>query len=800
MKKLLPLFLAIFAGMNVFASGHVATASGINVSCYGLCNGSASAAASGGIGPYGYSWTGPSGYTASTQNITGLCAGSYVVTAIDSSDMSTAQYTLNITQPAAINVTVNSPTTCSGMTATLTATGATSYSWSAGAISSGPNTASVNPATTTTYTVTGTTSGCSGTAVSTVTVNPMPVITVNSPGICPGQTAFLTATGGMSYSWSPGAISTGASTAQATPPTTTSYTVTGTSSGCTGTAISTVTVNSSPVINVNSYTAHCGMCDGLVVNNTSGAITYSWSGPAGYSSTTASPTGLCPGTYTISATGPAGCNATSTVNILNQAGPVVTISTVTSTCSASNGSATASVSGGTAPYTYMWSPMGATTPVITGLTAGAYMVTITDNMGCVGTATNVVTNIPGPSGFNVSTTDANCGASNGSVTIGAITGGTSPYSYSFNGGTFSSSTFFGALPAGVYNVTVKDANGCVISNNATISNFGGPTAVAITTINSNCSSATGEINIGSVTGGTAPFLYSVNGSAFTSSVNYDSLSAGSYSLLIKDANGCVLSQNVIVLNNAAPVIALDSINGISCSTSIPGNIYISVSGGTPGYLYSWSNGSITEDQTGIFSVGAYVVTVTDMSGCVASQSFFINTISTLYGTVSVVNGNCGTLGTATAVPYGGTAPYTYSWNTVPVQTTSTATNLSSGYFNCIITDALGCSRTVYATVSNGCVNFIKGNVYNDANNNCINDVGEMPLAGKVIIATGATGNHYGYTDAFGNYTIQTPDMNNTVTVSMSGTSYLTPVCPATGALTVNFSTSGDTLYNNNFGY
>ena len=100
-----------------------------------------------------------------------------------------------ITVAGALSVTVNSPTICNGVTANLTAAGATTYAWTAGATPTGVTTADATPAATTSYTVTGTTAGCTGTGVATVTVNPLPVTTVNSPTICNGVTANLTAGG-----------------------------------------------------------------------------------------------------------------------------------------------------------------------------------------------------------------------------------------------------------------------------------------------------------------------------------------------------------------------------------------------------------------------------------------------------------------------------------------------------------------------------------------------------------------------------------------------------------------------------
>jgi Secretion system C-terminal sorting domain len=172
--------------------------------------------------------------------------------------------------------TVNSQTICPSGTATLTAVGATTYSWSTGAII---NPITVTPVTTTSYTVTGTSLGCTSTAVATVTIGAAIVPTVNSPTICAGGTATLTATGGTTYSWDTGSS---ANPLSVTPVTTTSYTVTATSGTCTGTAVGTVTVNPLPTVSFTPFATP--VCDNA------SAFTLTGGSPAGgiYSGTSVS--------------------------------------------------------------------------------------------------------------------------------------------------------------------------------------------------------------------------------------------------------------------------------------------------------------------------------------------------------------------------------------------------------------------------------------------------------------------------------------------------------------------------------
>ncbi|MFL5764730.1 MAG: T9SS type A sorting domain-containing protein [Bacteroidia bacterium] len=726
MKKLIISAAILIAGsLHAFASGHVATATATNVSCNGLCNGSATGYASGGIGPYGYSWAGPSGYTASTQSISGLCAGSYTVTAVDSADMSTAAYTISITQPTLLTVSITGGGTfCSGALFFLNAvpsggTAPYAYSWTPSASLSCPTCAGTSgPALgTTTYMVVVTDShGCTASAFSTVTVTPSPVVTVNSATICSGQTAVLTAAGAMTYTWSPGGAT---NPLNVTPATTTSYTVTGNTGGCVGTALATVTVNVSPAIVVTPNPASCGACNGSISNTTTGAMSYSWTGPAAYTSTIASPSALCPGTYTVTATSGAGCAGNQSVNVGYVTVPSVTVSTTNASCGACDGSATATATGGAPPYSYSWSPMSATTPTLSGLCAGTYSVTVTDAFGC---------------------------------------------------------------PANSF---------AVVSNNS------GPVSAAVSVTNTSCSASTGAINIGTVTGGVPPYQYSLNGGAFTSATSYTGLGTGIFTVGIKDVNGCIINLLDTVGYLNPPVIALDSLNGISCIAGTSGYIYVSVTGGTPAFSYSWSNGATSEDLPSVTTYGNYTLTVSDAAGCNVSHTYFLSSSISVYGIAASTPVHCSSMGTATATGLGGAMPFSYLWNTLPVQTTPTATGLTAGTYTCIVTDATGCTGNVVTGVSDlGCDNVVKGRVYRDLNGNCIQDAGENGFGGVIVSASGYS---VGVTDVLGDYTLTTPSMTPTISLSAAAAAGVTFTCPASGSIPVTFATAGDTSSNNNFG-
>jgi gliding motility-associated-like protein len=279
-------------------------------------------------------------------------------------------------------ITVNSPTICESTPTNLTANGATTYSWSNG---STDNPLSVSPAITTTYTVTGTSLGCTGTSTSTVNVNPNPVVTVNNPTICAASTTTLTANGATSYNWSDGSTT---NSITISPGVNVTYTVTGTSLGCTGTAISTVTISSN--LSINILPSAPTICEGASTSLTaSGGDTYLWDGGSSSNPLVVSPSTTT--SYSVTGTDASGCSGTTTTTITVNQNPIVTLNNST-ICEGASAILTAS--GAT---TYDWSDGAINTNTITvsPITTTSYSVTGT-SLGCTGTATSIVTVNPNP--------------------------------------------------------------------------------------------------------------------------------------------------------------------------------------------------------------------------------------------------------------------------------------------------------------------------------------------------------------------------------------------------------------------
>lgn len=357
-------------------------------------------------GATNYTWspaTGLSATTGSTVTASPAVTTNYTVTGSSGScPVATASTVVTIIPSSTI--TVNSATICPTVSATLTANGSSTYSWSpaTGLSSTTGSVVTGNPAATTVYTVSGGNCVTSGTA--TITVVPSCSIAVTSATICPNETATLTASGGGPYTWSPatGLSSTSGATVTASPATTTVYTVTSSAGGFTTTNTSTVTVNASPTVAVSNTT----ICQGNSATLTaSGANTYVWTPATGLSATTGSTVVATPGvstTYTITGTAVNGCTATAVSAVGVNAAPVVTLGPLNSVgCAPLCVSFTSSSSSPAQSCEWDFGDGNGQAGCNTYYcyyAQGAYAIelTVTDFLGCVGTATASATVYPVP--------------------------------------------------------------------------------------------------------------------------------------------------------------------------------------------------------------------------------------------------------------------------------------------------------------------------------------------------------------------------------------------------------------------
>lgn len=290
-------------------------------------------------------------------------------------------------------ITIATDTVCIGSSITITATGGISYSWTP----SGQTTANatVSPTTNTTYTVTGTNAnGCSNTSTTAVTVNPLPtIIAIGTNTICLGTSTSLTASGGVSYNWSPGGQIT--ASVIVSPTATTTYTVTGTNTnGCSNTASVSITVNQAPSLTLSSNSPLCpGSNLNLSANFVAGA-SYSWTGPNSFSSTSQNPpianaTVADSGMYHCTITGSNGCSRTDSMLVIVSTTPYAFITPSGSTAICSGDSVVLTATQGSS---YLWNTT-ATTQSITVTSAGNYSCTVNSPNGCSGNAISPAVNI-----------------------------------------------------------------------------------------------------------------------------------------------------------------------------------------------------------------------------------------------------------------------------------------------------------------------------------------------------------------------------------------------------------------------
>ena len=378
-----------------------------------------------------------------------------------------------------------------------------------------------------------------------------------------------------------------------------------------------------------------------------------------------------------------------------------------------NGSVTVTTpTGGTAPYAYSWNSTPVqTTQTAIGLPAGTFTVTVTDAHGCSLTSGATITQPTVLSNVTASVvTNITCfGGNNGSVTVTAPSGGTAPYSYSWSTTPVQTSQTATNLPAGVYTVTVTDANGCTKTSTATITQppvLSNVTASVVSNV-ACFGGNNGSVTVTTPTGGTSPYNYSWNSTPSQTTQTATGLIAGSYTVTVTDAHGCMLSsiatitQPTVLANVTASVV-----NNVSCFGGNNGSVTVTTpSGGTTPYSYSWNSlpAQTTQSATGL-QAGTYTVTVTDANGCSLTSTATVtqptalgNLTASVIGNVNCAGGNTGSV--TVTNPSGGTAPYSYSWNSIPVQTTQTATGLPAGTFTVTVTDAHGCTKTSSATIT-----------------------------------------------------------------------------------------------------
>ncbi len=701
-----------------------------------------------GTGATSYSWN-PGGLTGAAVVVSPTITTTYTLIGSAASCTANATAQVSVNPLPSLSITATPSVVCPGVGSTLTASGASSYTWQPGgtvAVS-----IAINPTITTTYTVTGASvAGCTATATQVMSVNPNPTIvaTAASPTACTGATLNLTASGGNTYTWTPGPL-TGSQVA-VTINNTTTFTVTSTSSlGCTGQ--NTVTVTAVPLPTVSATTSSATICLGNCATLTAnGASTYTWLPMASTGVTAA----VCPtinSTYTVVGLSAAGCPGATVVSVNVTNGPTITAA-ASPTAICAGGSAVLSANGSSGSYTWNPGALTGATVAVTPTSTTLYTVTGTNALGCPGTETvNLVVN-PIPVLTITPASSSICAFSSTTLTASGAT------NYTWNpGGTTGSVITAGPSSTTTYTILGASAAGCTAQANAnltvvpvpTLATIASPTAVCIG--NSSTLSATGASSYTWSTGGTGSAVvvtptvttvYTVTGANGTcpsagtvqvvvnplptlsaasnptavcpgsaanltvSGAQTYSWSTGATGTLISvsptvttnyivtgtNVNGCVNSFTVNVPVIPAPVMTLSSLPAIYCVGS---TATLSASGGN---TYTWNPGALTGANVTVSPAATTVYTVTGASaaGCTSTAQFTL-TVLPIPTVVAVANPTAICPGFASTLSANGAS--TYSWSTGGSGSTIAVTPTLTSTYTVLATAANGCTGSSTVAVS-----------------------------------------------------------------------------------------------------
>jgi hypothetical protein len=588
-----------------------------------------------------YAWTGAGIVSGSNANIiTVNTPGTYTVIITDiangCTNSSTATVAQDITLPT-VSIAPPALLTCNSVTTVITgsntASGTFSYQWAGPMVVSGASTLTPTVSAPGTYTVTttNTTNSCTSTASTIVEQStPVAVSISNSSNVsCFGGnngTATPTTSGGITpyaFLWN-NTSTTAAITGLAAG----GYILTVTDGGgCTGTAVVQILQPVAPLVVSASATAitGAGQSNGTATANPSGGTSpyvYLWSNSA----TTQTIENLSAGVYTVTVLDNNGCSSLQTVNVsaFNCSFTASIQSTNISCNGQNNGTASVTVGSASNPIVYQWSNQAFTSSV-SNLAPGVYTVTVTDATNCP-VILSVSISQPPVLAVSISTTNITAiGATNGTAAADA-NGGTAPYTYLWSNGTTSQTA--NNLAAGTYTVTATDNNGCTSTQNAFINAFNCTGVAVLNATNASCAgAANGSINAVYV-GGQMPITYAWSNGQTTQSVT--SISAGVYTVIMTDANGCAVLDTAIVTEPAPLVAEIGAITNVTCPDQQTGFVVINVTGGgTPPYSFTFPAAG-----QNLLGVGIYTPTVTNSNGCTTLANFSILAIDTVPPTIT----------------------------------------------------------------------------------------------------------------------------------------------------------------------
>ena len=655
----------------VFTVTHtVSNYNGFQISSAGANDAFINLSPTGGTGSYTYSWTGPNGFTASSQNVANLGPGAYTVVIADGL-CSTISITVLIAEPmplviaevTASHVNVN----CFGQS-----------------------------------------TGVVEVAVTTVSIAPFDYAILLPDGTVVENVDNLTALNYVFDNLPAGTYNIRVTDANGTIKYINGVEVTQPATG--------LAISSSIISNFNGFSISCNGANNGSINLTVAGgyptYTYSWTGPNGFTATTEDIAALAPGVYTVTILDTTNaCPLTQNFTI-TEPQPVTFTGAMSafngyqiSCFGGTNGSINITPSGGTSVYTYAWTgPNGftASTQNLSGLSIGTYAVTMADNNGCSAPAQSFT--LTQPTALAISQTHVNVlcfGAATGAIDVtvtGGIANGSGSYTFAWTGpnGFTASSEDVATIVAGVYNLVVTDANGCTLPLSVSVTQqpeiIITPTTTPITCYGANNASI--SLNI---IGGNPP--YTADWSNLATGTYQDNLAAGIYTITVTDASNCV--KVVAIPIPEAPVFKVEPVfANVSCHGAHDGSITLNLTGGIAPVTLVWSDGSTAGTQRNNLGPGTYTATITDGTPCQIIRTFTIIEPAALTVAANLTHAldcNDTTSGAIDLLVAGGTLPYTYNWSNG--QTIEDLSAITSGTYSVTITDASGCSVSGTYTIT-----------------------------------------------------------------------------------------------------
>lgn len=691
-----------------------------NVDCFQGTDGVISVSVLGGVPPYSYNWN--DGVKAKDRNF--LAAGTYKLTVTDQKGCSVTSSNIEITQPPKLQAFVSSleQTSCKNLSngqISINVTGGTTpyeYLWSNNFQGKDLLNASQGN-----YSITVTDANNCRTSIIGMKISSadsiliaLQKLTNTTCNTIANGSIVMNVSGGngnYQYQWSNGATTKNlASIPSGT------YQLTVSDSG--GCAIVSDIYTISEISPVSIILENLEIAD--CASNQKGNIDISASGQAPFSfkwsngATTEDLYGVFNGMYGVTVSDNQGCKATyNNINLSGTGDPFFVHLNVLEgiSCPGSkDGRLVVHIDGGVAPYQYNWSTgkeydLEAQTDSVSGLFAGNYAITITDNRGCVVSDT-VVLSSPAALTLNVKNIkNLACKGKNTGAILLEVSGGTKPYKFVWTtpDGTIENTTAnFTGLKGGLYSVMVIDANGCTQELPAPVMLSEPPVAFQFENVFVTQPGCSGE-NTGSVSvftkGGVGMTQYSWNPPSLVGSFATN-LTGGTYKITVTDQNNCSI-DTTIILEPYKPMNVTASVNSDPVCNSNKNYIFLSVSQGKAPYTYKWNTGSSSGFIDSLFA-GTYWVQVSDAKGCIFNDTFAVGVQGMVLDSV-ISKPNTGPLPNGSAAVYvsGGKPPYKYKWEEKAGSgTTSFVINLSSGYYCLLVEDQNGCKMTVCVEIEN----------------------------------------------------------------------------------------------------